>query len=151
MIEIVHLEEQPAAVVRATLPVAELPGFFGRAFEAVLAVLAAQGVGPTGPPFGSYPGMVGDTVEVAAGFPTERPIDPSGDVVPLTLPGGRAVATTHVGPYEAMGATTYPELQSWMAAEGLEPASGPWEIYLSDPESEPDPATWRTRVVWPVR
>lgn len=151
MIEIVELEEQPAAVVRATLPFAELGGFFSRAFEAVLATLATQGVAPAGPPFAYYPGMVGDTVEVAAGFPTELPVDPSGEVVALTLPGGRAALTTHVGPYETMGATTYPELPAWMAAEGLEPASGSWEVYLTGPTNEPDPATWRTRIVWPVR
>jgi hypothetical protein len=25
-----------------------------------------------------------------------------------------------------------------------------WETYLSDPDMEPDPATWRTLIVWPV-
>lgn len=89
MFEILELDEQPTAVVRATLPFAELAGFFGRAFEAVLAALATQGVAPTGPPFAFYPGIVVETVEVAADFPTERPVDPSGEVVALTLPGGR--------------------------------------------------------------
>ena len=26
----------------------------------------------------------------------------------------------------------------------------PWEYYLSDPEQEPDPANWQTKVVWPA-
>ena len=25
-----------------------------------------------------------------------------------------------------------------------------WEVYEAGPSSDPDPATWRTRVVWPV-
>jgi AraC family transcriptional regulator len=25
-----------------------------------------------------------------------------------------------------------------------------WETYLSDPTVEPDPATWRTEIVWPL-
>lgn len=25
-----------------------------------------------------------------------------------------------------------------------------WESYLSDPVAEPDPATWRTRIMWSV-
>jgi hypothetical protein len=25
-----------------------------------------------------------------------------------------------------------------------------WEYYLSDPEQEPDPAKWQTRVIWPL-
>lgn len=59
--------------------------------------------------------------------------------------------TTHMGPYETMGATTYPELQAPMAAEGLDPSSGPWEVYLTGPGNEAEPAPWRTRIVRPVR
>jgi hypothetical protein len=25
-----------------------------------------------------------------------------------------------------------------------------WEYYLSDPAAEPDPAKWKTLIVWPV-
>jgi len=25
-----------------------------------------------------------------------------------------------------------------------------WEYYLTDPEQQPDPATWQTKVVWPI-
>jgi len=25
-----------------------------------------------------------------------------------------------------------------------------WEYYLSDPAAEPDPATWKTLIIWPV-
>lgn len=29
-------------------------------------------------------------------------------------------------------------------------AAGMWECYLSDPDVEPDPATWRTLIVCPL-
>jgi hypothetical protein len=29
-------------------------------------------------------------------------------------------------------------------------AEGMWESYLSDPSAEPDPATWRTQLTWPL-
>jgi effector-binding domain-containing protein len=35
-------------------------------------------------------------------------------------------------------------------AQGRRPASTMWEVYLTDPEEEPDPARWRTEVYWPV-
>jgi hypothetical protein len=30
------------------------------------------------------------------------------------------------------------------------PAGHVWEVYLSQPQAEPDPSTWRTRIVWPL-
>ena len=66
------------------------------------------------------------------------------------LPGGPTVHATHLGPYEGL-ATTYREVTEWMRHEGLTPGTSMWEVYLSDPSVESDPATWRTEVYWPAR
>ena len=68
----------------------------------------------------------------------------------MDLPGGSAAVAVHVGPYERL-VDTYEALQAWVLEQGFELAWPMWEYYLSDPQSEPDPATWRTRIVWPVR
>lgn len=148
--EIVELREQHAAVVRDELPVHELPSLFDRAFHAVQQALVTQHVAIVGPPFGFYPRMPGDTVAVAAGFPVSAPITPAGEVVPLVLPGGRAVQCVHTGPFDAL-AQTYDALLGWAASQGIELATRMWESYLTDPSVEPDPATWRTLITWPVR
>ena len=33
---------------------------------------------------------------------------------------------------------------------GVQPLGPMWEIYWSDPEAEPDPATWRTEILVPI-
>lgn len=147
--EIVELGPQHAAVVRGSVPVQELPEFFGRAFTAVMAALEAQGVAPVGPPIGYYPGMPGETVDVEAGYPTARPVEADGEVVPLVLPVGRAAHTVHVGSYDGLAAT-YEALLAWLAETGESPMEQMWESYLSDPEVEPDPSTWRTEIYWPL-
>ena len=48
-------------------------------------------------------------------------------------------------------APAYQALASWVSSHGGEPAGDPWEVYFSDPASEPDPATWRTEIVQPYR
>jgi effector-binding domain-containing protein len=148
--EVIELEPQSVAVVEGEVAIPELPAFFEDAFTTVMAALQRHGIEPTGPPIGLYPSAPTDRVEVAAGFPTAEPIEADGRVVPVELPGGRAVEAVHVGPYDTME-TTYAELQEWMAAEHLEPVGPMWECYLSDPSAEPDPSTWRTRIVWPIR
>jgi len=139
----------PAAVVRDTMATSELPSFFGRAFGAVAAAAAAQGVELVGEPFAFYPGAPTDVIEVAAGFRVPTAFQPSGEVVPMELPGGRVVIAVHVGPYDTMD-KTYKEIHTWMAARRLTPAGHMWEVYLSDPSTQPDPSTWRTQIIWPV-
>ncbi len=143
------IEPQMAAAIRAEVPMDQLPAVFDRGFPAIIEAIGAQGVAPAGPPFGYYPRMPGDTVEVVVGFPVTGPITAAGDVVPFELPGGRVVTGTHVGPYESLSAT-YDELIAWSRGEGLTLGGVMWEIYTSDPSAEPDPATWRTNLVWPL-
>jgi effector-binding domain-containing protein len=140
---------QPTAVVRSTIAVSEIPNFLGHAYEAVMRVLAMQGITPAGEPFAYYLGAPTTTVDLEAGFPVAAPCARSGEVIPGQLPGGTVATATHVGPYETM-VDTYQHLTSWITAQGLVPREGMWEIYLTDPQEEPDPTKWRTQIFWPV-
>lgn len=141
---------QPAAVCVATLPVGELPTWLGRAFSNVAGFLAAHGPHPVGPPFARYHQLDGGRFEVAAGFPVPTSIDGAGEVQPLLLPGGPVATTVHVGPYDAM-VPGYQAVLAWITAHEGEVVGDAWEVYLSDPTAQPDPATWRTEIVQPFR
>ena len=147
--EILELDQQQAISVRGDVRVADLPDFFERAFATAAEAVEASDAEIVGPPFAFYPEMPGATVVVEAGFPVSKPVEAGGDAHPFVLPGGRVVQVVHVGPYETME-STYVELQSWMDQQDVHPALGMWECYLSDPRAEPDPATWRTQIIWPI-
>ena len=110
---------------------------------------ASQDTAPIGPPFAYYAGPPTDTIDIEAGFPVASVCAASGDVVPSQLPGGRIATLTHVGPYESTMAT-YDQPRAWVGDQGLELQHGMWEVYLSDPQKEPDPSRWRTLIFWPV-
>ena len=143
------IHRQPAAVVRDEVPMEEIRTVFDRGFGQVMRVAEAQGVAITGPPFGFYPRMPTDTVEVVVGFPVAAPVTADGDVTPFELPGGRVVTGIHVGSYESLEAS-YRELTEWAAAHDRSLAGHMWESYLTDPRTDPDPATWQTRITWPL-
>lgn len=145
----VHLTEQPVAVVRERVPMASLTDFFGRAFGTVMAAAQKQGASPAGPPFALYRGMPSETVDVEAGFPIAGNFTEADGVASGTLPETDALEALHVGPYDTLE-NTYHAILGQMEAEGLTPSDTMWEYYLTDPEAEPDPAKWQTRVVWPV-
>jgi effector-binding domain-containing protein len=146
----VDLVESPTAVVRATLTVAQLGPWLAQAYGAVAAYLSVHGAGPVGMPFARYHPLGGDRFEVEAGFGATREVAGAGQVVASRLPGGPAVKTWHVGPYDAL-AGAYEAVEAWVREHGGTPAGDPWEIYHSDAVTEPDPASWRTEVVAPYR
>jgi effector-binding domain-containing protein len=146
---LVERAQQPTAVVRSTIAVTDIPKFLGHAYEAVMQVLASQGITPAGAPFAYYMGAPTTTVELEAGFPIAVACAAQGEMVPSELPGGTIASGTHFGPYETM-VDTYEQLTTWIAEHGLVPGDSMWEIYLSDPQQEPDSTKWRTQIFWPV-
>lgn len=148
-VRIVDLQEQQTAVMREKVAMNALPEFFDRAFAAVSAAMEAQGLQPAGPPFAFYHGTPSDTVDAEAGFPVSTTISAVNGVRAGALPACRAVQAMHVGNYDTLG-VTYEAVKQRMREDGLQASDDMWEYYLGDPSSEPDPATWRTLVVWPV-
>jgi effector-binding domain-containing protein len=149
-IRIAELPEESTAMIRKTVGMAELKDFFDWALPAVATAVEASGARIAGPPFARYFGMPADNFEVEAGFPVSGRFDGAGQVRAGSLPAGQVVEATHVGPYETL-AQTHTEIGQWLAERGLQPSDEVREYYLSDPGAEPDPSSWRTRVVWPVR
>ena len=149
-IETRRLAEQPTAAMFATLTVDQIGGWIGQAYGRIAASLGRRGAGPTGMPYARYHRTGQSTFEVEAGFPASRVVETDGDVRPSSLPGGPAVATWHIGPYDQME-PAYHALLTWVTDHGGTVVGDPWELYYSDPVSEPDPATWRTEIIQPYR
>lgn len=149
----VHAEirqAQPTAVCRSTLMLVDIGPWLGKVYGSVAGLLSAQQAGPAGPPFARYHLLSDGRFEVEAGFPASRPVESSGDVQPSELPGGPVAVTVHTGSYDAME-PGYRALASWVTDNGGEATEDAWEVYFSDPTTQPDPATWRTEIVQPYR
>lgn len=146
--QLVTLEPATVAALRETVPMAELPSFFDRAFHATMAAAQGQGVAVVGPPVGVYFGTPSETVDVAGGFPTAAPVAAADGVSAITLPGGRAAQILHVGTYDAME-QTYGRLTAWMGEQGIKTSDVMWEVYLTEPTPEA-PESWQTLIVWPL-
>ena len=143
--QIQRLRAQPAAVVRAHVPVDGIPHFLAGAFREVRAVMAAQGVQGAGAPFARY-AMNGRGFDVEAGLPTRVPVAPTGRVEAGELPGGPAIVVMHRG-VDVDVASAVNGGREWLAANRWTAAGAPWEVYLDGPEvAEP-----RTLIYMPCR
>lgn len=148
--QVVTVDRVDAAVVAGRgVPMTDLPDFFARAFPAIAAALAAQGVTPGGPAFALYLEPPGATADLEVGFPTGQPVRADGEVRPGALPGGRVARLVHAGPYEGLPAA-WGRLAEWMRQAGATPGGALWEAYLTDPSPGMDPADLRTELNWTI-
>jgi effector-binding domain-containing protein len=148
-LEVRDVPEQIVGSIRGHVPVAELDPWIATAIEELFARLAQQHIRPAGTPFAILPAPNGkESVEVEVALPAVRKVSERGRVEGRVVPGCRALATVHHGPYsELTGA--YQALAVAMKENGIEPADEPREIYVNNPR-ELEPNEYETEVIWPV-
>jgi effector-binding domain-containing protein len=140
------LTEQPTAVIRGEVQMDQLPAFFDRSFGELATVLADQGIEPRSAAFAKYDGAPTDVARLEVGFVVDAPVQATGDVAPGTLPGGRVATVLHHGGFDGLGAS-WGALFAWVAEQGLTPGELMWEVYLTEPTPDMDPAELRTELV----
>ena len=137
------------AVIRLTVPRAEIRYVMGPAFQELVEVLTAQGIATAGPRYCRHLKMDPDVFDLEAGVSVAAPITAQGRVKPGELPGQMVARTIYQGPYEGLG-DAWSEFMGWIMANGHTPDADLWEIYTTGPETSPDPATWRTELNRPL-
>jgi effector-binding domain-containing protein len=152
-VTILDAPEIPTVVQAVTdYPMAEMAQAFDSTFSALFPVLGAQGIQPVGPAFSLHTRMPTDTVDMEVGIPVDRPL--GGDTTtdtgitlrPSSLPAGRIAIMSHVGPYDGLAAAWGGFMQA-LADQGHQPELPFWEIYVTEPRPDSDPATLRTDLV----
>lgn len=145
--EIVDVAPATTAVIGAAVAADELVSFFDRSFSRLAGVLSRQGIAIESPAFALYHGPPVETVDLEVGFVTDRPVQPDGDVRAGTLPGGRVARVVHQGGYDGL-AVSWERLRSWIDVSGLTPGPELWEVYVTEPSPDMDPAVLRTELNW---
>jgi effector-binding domain-containing protein len=147
--KITQTAAQLTAIIRLTIPRAEIRNVMGPGMGELMAAVAAQGIAPAGPIFSHHLRMDPNTFDFEIGVPVKTPVVAAGRVKPGQLPATRVARTTFHGDYEGLGAA-WGEFNAWIVAKGHTPSPDLWECYVAGPESSPDPANWRTELNRPL-
>ena len=147
--EIVQTEARRAAVIPLTIPREEIRSVMGPGLEELYGALAAQGLTPAGPWYSYHRRLDPAVFDFEIGVPVDADVAPTGRVRPGERPAATVARTVYHGPYEGLGAA-WGELGEWIGERGHGPAPDLWERYLSGPEADPDPETWRTELNRPL-
>jgi len=147
--QIVQTAAQAIAMVRLTVPRAEIQNVMGPGLTELRAAVSAQGIAIVGPWFTHHLLMDPAVFDYEICVAVASPIAAAGRIQPSVRPAMKVARTVYRGGFEGLGAA-WGEFNAWVAAEGLEPAKDLWEVYLAGPESSSDASKWATQLDRPL-
>ncbi len=135
--------------IRERIQNIEIKSKMGEMFGQLWMFMEKNHVQVAGPPFAVYHDYDQQTCDMECGFPTVKPEKGEGNIVSSSVPGGKCVMATHIGPYEKI-METYQLIQEYMHKEGLRQKKVMWERYLNDPATVKDQNELVTEIYWPI-
>ncbi len=134
--------------IRIQMTPGQMQDVVGEAYGRLFHYIGERGIAPSGHVMMIVREMgTPMLLEAAIGVSADTPGE--GDILASVLPEGDAVVALHVGRFEDVG-PVYEAVFAHAAQMGRQPGGAPYEVYLTDPQTEPDPTKQRTEVVLPL-
>lgn len=147
-IQLEDMKEKSVVGIRFHTTGAELPANLQKTYARVLEYLTNHSAKPDCA-YCIYYDMAAEPWDIEAGFVVHQIVARHDDIEFGTLPGGRMATLWHIGPYNTLN-DSWIALDAYIKEHRLRPNKVMWELYTTDPATEPDPAKQRTLLVWPV-
>ncbi|MDU0478033.1 GyrI-like domain-containing protein [Staphylococcus chromogenes] len=156
-IEILEGVPVPTAVsIAHEVALTELNQLFDATFSALGQAIALGKIRPAGPAVCRYVRMnePQGTCDVEVGFPVPEALPGplamgSIELVASEIPAARLARSTHLGSYDRLPAA-WETMMTTLAEQGYRPAGSCFEVYVTEPTPQADPATMRTDLYCPV-
>jgi effector-binding domain-containing protein len=147
--KIAHLDATRTAFIHLTIPREEMPRVMQPAIEELISAVTRQGIEITGAVFAHHLRMNPKTFDFELGVPVAEPVSPAGRVQVGERPMTKVAQTVHHGPYEGLP-DSWGRFHRWIEERELKWAPDIWECYVVHPDSDPEPANWRTQLNRPL-
>lgn len=136
--ELVKTEKTPVYALHAVTSIAEYGGLMSRLFEEAdkkqLRLCGAPGTRYLDQDFNP------EKTELEVFFPVCPAGQANGEIG-----GDLCVRVLHTGNYSTLS-ESYGSALKWIEENGYAIVNAPYELYLSDPRTDPDPADWKTEI-----
>ncbi len=149
-IEMVDVESVPSLSILDSTTVDGIGEMLGRNYELISAYMTAKKLDMAGIPYAVYYNWdPNGIIHIRAAIPVAKADNGKGQIEFFELPATKAVMAKHMGGYDT--STTHEAIMEYMQDFGIECADYIWEVYVTDPMTEPDESKWETDVYYPVK
>jgi effector-binding domain-containing protein len=122
----------------------------GKIYSKIAALIKKNKLIASGAPFTIYHEYSPQFFDLEAGIQIKELIQSTSEIKCTEFPITSTVMATYLGPYDETG-LAYSAMEKYMQDENLSIAGPPWEVYITDPSTEPDTAKWQTDIYYPVK
>lgn len=136
--------------LRETVTMEQIAAKYAENLPKVYEAVTKKGIAMDGMPCGLYYvwDEAGKKTDMAFAIPVKTKAEIPGFLT-IELPAGTVLTVDYYGPYEAVGAA-HGAIDAYAKANGLKAGAPAVEQYVTDPETEPDPKKWLTKVTYPL-
>jgi effector-binding domain-containing protein len=145
-----EIQSQNALAMRINCSLEEIEEKMSGSIGRLFSMADSSGLEMTGPPFTIWYKWEGEEFEFDNCIPVSESINPGEGVRAIQTYSGKVVSVLHTGHYSTAH-NSWMVLENWMKENALESNGDPMEVYLTNPQDEPDPTNWVTELVWPVK
>ncbi|MFN4083235.1 MAG: SRPBCC family protein [Bacteroidia bacterium] len=135
--------------VRKQTPVNKLSITYGEIFNMLVDEFKKNNSKPIGFPFSINHSFNNNMADIEAGLPVAKILNVSEPVLSASMPPFKALVIQYKGDYNQMD-VAYKAAFEYLAQQNLKQAGPTMEFYVSDPETEKNPANVLTELVIPI-
>jgi effector-binding domain-containing protein/uncharacterized membrane protein len=136
--------------IRDTIDQMEMNNVHGKAYAAINKYMDEQGVASSEPPLVIYHLYTEKIVDIELGVPVLDSTIVGKDKIKMNkIVITNVVSAVHYGSYDRLP-ETYFGINEWMRKNKVVVTGPPWESYITDPATEPNPEKWETAVYFPI-
>lgn len=149
-ISVKDIQSMYAMTYRTKCTMEEIADVMGPAFGEIMHVIATNGGQVAGAPFSIWYEWEDEIMEFDNAIPVDKSIKGTDRVIPIKTYQGKTAFVSHMGEYSSTH-YSWGSLENYIKENGLETNGSPYEVYITDPETEPDPSKWITELYWPIK
>lgn len=149
-IEIVDVEAVPSLSIMDSTTVDGIGEMLGRNYGQLMDFMKAKKIEMAGIPYAVYYNWdPNGMIRIRAAIPIANKAKGKGNVEYFELPAGKTIMAKHFGGYDT--STTHEAIEQYIKDFNLECTDYIWEVYVTDPVTEPDESKWETDIYYPLK
>ena len=145
-----EVESKPILSIGGTASMEEMPVVMPELFMKIGSYLGEKQIQPVGPPVTIWQSWSDTLSEMIVGFPVNKEVKGNDEFKVIDSYEGEVLSILHKGAYDEQH-KTWQVLMENIEKMGLETAGAPWEVYITDPQTEKDTSKWLTKLYQPIK